>query len=381
MGRLLALRLAMQDYEIEIYDKEPLGSDENTCTYSSGGMLARYAELGTAEPLVSQIGAISVDLWPSFLGALKQKVFFRRNGTIAIAHKQDHAELHRYFNMIAFKSQNIENRDPDFARFVFREELIDLEPALRAFDEAVYFPYEGQMDNRAVLEALRKELLGFEKLKWFDLSEINDLESLKDRGYDYVFDTRGFGAKEDLNGLSEGGHFRGVRGELIRIKAPGVNLSRPVRLWHPRYPVYIVPREDNEYLIGATQIESEDMSPMSLESALELLSSTFAVNSAFADASILDMQVNLRPAFEDHLPRVLIEDLDGKTHLIRVNGLFRHGFLLAPFLTDEISKYLDHYEETAFEWRFPEIVEFLDSARDESSSGSLEDNPNKEALV
>ncbi len=140
-----------------------------------------------------------------------------------------------------------------------------------------------------------------------------------------VIDCRGLGARTALTQL------RGVRGEVARIHAPGIGLRRPVRLLHPRYPIYIAPKENDLYVIGATELESEDMSPMTVRSALELLSAAHSLNPAFGEARIVELNVNCRPALPDHLPRV---QWDG-ARLMRVNGLYRHGYLLAPAVTGE----------------------------------------------
>jgi glycine oxidase len=42
------------------------------------------------------------------------------------------------------------------------------------------------------------------------------------------------------------------------------------------------------------------------------------------------METNLRPAFADHRPRI-----DREPGLLRINGLFRHGWLLAPALAEK----------------------------------------------
>ena len=137
--------------------------------------------------------------------------------------------------------------------------------------------------------------------------------------FDLAVDCRGMGAQPDLSEL------RGVRGEVIYLEAPEVNLSRPVRLMHPRYPIYIVPRPGNQYVIGASQIESEDRGPITLRSTMELLSAAYALHTGFAEARIIGTYTNCRPAFPDNLPRIMVDD--GR---IRINGLYRHGFLLAP---------------------------------------------------
>ena len=65
--------------------------------------------------------------------------------------------------------------------------------------------------------------------------------------------------------------------------------------------------------------------PVTVRSALELLGSAYALHPAFAEAEIVDMGAGVRPAFADNVPKIVVR---GRT--IHVNGLYRHGFLLAP---------------------------------------------------
>jgi glycine oxidase len=143
--------------------------------------------------------------------------------------------------------------------------------------------------------------------------------------FDLVIDCRGLGAKSQLKKL------RGVRGETLHIETREIQLQRPVRLMHPRYQLYVVPKPNNRFIIGATQIESEDRSPVTLQSSLELSSALYTLSPAFAEARIIEMDTNLRPAFMDNLPKIFC-----KPGLIIANGLFRHGYLLAPAVVEQI---------------------------------------------
>ena len=123
---------------------------------------------------------------------------------------------------------------------------------------------------------------------------------------------------------------RGVRGEVVWLHAPGVPLQRPVRLLHPRHRVYIVPRPGDLFIVGASEIESEDRSPVSLRTAVELMTAAHSVMPELAEARIVHMEANLRPALPDNEPHTHQEP-----GLLRINGLFRHGWLLAPALAQD----------------------------------------------
>jgi glycine oxidase len=144
-----------------------------------------------------------------------------------------------------------------------------------------------------------------------------------------VIDCRGLAARNEQSEL------RGVKGELILIETDEVELSRPVRLIHPRFPLYVIPRENHRFMLGATSIENES-SGVSVRSALELLGAAYAVHPAFGEARILEFGSGLRPAYPDNLPRIAIDN-----ERIAVNGLYRHGFLLAPALAELTLGYIE----------------------------------------
>ena len=114
-------------------------------------------------------------------------------------------------------------------------------------------------------------------------------------------------------------------GRAARAAHARDRLQRPVRLLHPRQPIYVVPWGDGLFMLGATVIESEDAGPVTVRSALELLGTAYALHPAFAEAEIVEIGAGVRPAFADNVPKIVVR---GST--IHVNGLYRHGFLLAP---------------------------------------------------
>ena len=62
-----------------------------------------------------------------------------------------------------------------------------------------------------------------------------------------------------------------------------------------------------------------------------------AHSSSYACSSRLEFGAGLRPAFPDNLPRIRIDN-----NRISVNGLYRHGFLIAPALAELTLAYVEH---------------------------------------
>jgi glycine oxidase len=282
----------------------------------AGAMIAPECEAEGAPSVVRDLGRHGLALW--------QKHYDKTvsNGTIVVAPSRDAPDLVRFGRMT------------ERHRSLSGVELAELEPSLSGrFERGLYFESEAHVDALEAMGALLGEArrLGVEValgIRWDGPSA------------GVTIDCRGMLAREDI------AHLRGVRGERVRVAAPDVSLSRPVRLLHPRQPIYVVPQGQSQYVIGASLIEREDDGPMTLKSALDLLGSAYALNPAFSEAAILDMGAGVRPAFPDNVPRILIED-DGRT--IRVNGAYRHGFLLAPVLAEAVLAFLsDGRRDVAF---------------------------------
>ena len=208
--------------------------------------------------------------------------------------------------------------------------MAQVEPALaQRFAQGMYLPGEGQLDNRQLLAALAQEM---EKLgvtaHWNCPKNPDDIHL---GANEWLLDCRGLGARPQWPAL------RGVRGEVVRIHAPDVTLQRPTRLVHPRYPIYIAPKQGHVYVTGATEIESEDLSEPSVRSALELLSAAYAVHPGFAEARILEITAQCRPTLPDNLPAIR----QTAPRTLEINGLYRHGYMIAPAMLDVVLEVLE----------------------------------------
>ncbi|ASM51187.1 glycine oxidase [Pseudoalteromonas espejiana DSM 9414] len=318
-GRLAALELS-KSHHITVFE----ASDEHTQNSAgkvAAAMLAPLAESVLCEADLAIMGLNSLKRWPEIISELEGDVFFQQQGTLVVAHQQDKGDLQSF-------TQRIKPIAEHSAQALNAQQIAQLEPELaNRFSQGVFLPCEGQIDNQAFYKA-SFTLLNKRKVKFFFNQRVTIKNGeINNRAFDYIIDCRGLGAKADKP-------LRGVRGEVARLQAPEVNLTRPVRLMHPRYPIYIAPKPNNEYVIGATEIESDDSGPATVRSTLELLSAAYTVHSGFAEARLLNIQTGLRPAFSDNRPVVL-----KKGNVISINGLYRHGYMLAPALVaDAVSK-------------------------------------------
>ncbi|MEX0348377.1 MAG: FAD-dependent oxidoreductase [Paracoccaceae bacterium] len=289
-GLSVATELAARGAQVQVFD--PAGPPgPHGCSWWAGGMLAPWCEYENAEEPVLRHGQTAIDWWDRYTQV-------DRAGTLVVAHRRDLPDLRRF----ARRTEGYGQAD--------RDEITQLEPDLHGFEAGLHFAQEAHLNPRSALQSLRETLV---------TKGVAFHTALAPEGLDNAIDCRGYAARDQLSDL------RGVKGEMLVIRCPDVTLSRPVRLLHPRIPLYIVPRGEGVFMLGATMIESEDKARITARSMLELLSAAFALNPAFGEAEILETGVDLRPAFPDNLPR--IRRRNGR---IYANGLYRHGYLLAP---------------------------------------------------
>lgn len=307
VGVWQALTLARRGYEVMLVDRE-VDPFLACASRHAGAMLAPWVEAESAPVIVRDLGTVGLDLWrETYPDVVK-------NGSLVVAVARDQPDLVRFAKLteahVTLDRAGLSALEPDLAE---------------RFSTALYFPDEAHVATPHALAFLLESCrsAGVD-LHFGRALEESDRETI-------IIDCRGLGARHRLADL------RGVRGERLLVRTADVTFSRPVRLLHPRHPLYVVPWGDNRYLVGATMIESEDPGPVSVRSALELLGTAYALHPAFGEAEVLEMSAGVRPAFPDNVPRARVVD-GGRS--IMVNGAYRHGFLLAPVLARAVVDYL-----------------------------------------
>ncbi len=333
MGRLLAWRLLLLGHRVTLIEQSDFKRPVSAA-HTAAAMVSPMSEVVVSERAIYQMGMASLQLWAEWhqtLAAAGQTVHYTAPGSLVVAHPADTAELQQFGRDLDHHLGSDNN-----ARWLSRGEIHALEPDLaNHFEQGLLLPNEAHMDNRGLLEALMNSIvsLGGECI---DNTTVTFAPTPAINGnviqdVDWVLDCRGIGSRESQSTL------RGVRGEVLWVQTPEVTFHHPIRLMHPRYKLYIVPKPNNRFIIGATEIESDDRSPVSVQSMLELGSALYTLNPAFAEARILELDANLRPSYWDNLPTIQETPVVGSgPRVASVNGLYRHGFLLAPFLAERI---------------------------------------------
>jgi glycine oxidase len=297
-GLTATFALARRGLPVTLLDPNTPGMG---ASHYAGGMLAPWCEGETAPAAVVEAGEQAIGWWEDALPGL-----VKRKGTLVIAPPRDQSELDR------------------FARRTTHHEWLDeagiaaLEPALAGrFRRGLFFAQEAHLDPRAALAGLVDALI---------CMGVKFLREADEQAYAHIIDCTG------RNAIVPGSQLRGVRGEMLYLKTHEIALSRPVRLLHPRIPLYVVPRGEGRFMVGATMIESEHDGPISARSLMELLNAAYTLHPAFGEAEVIETGTGIRPAYADNIPRIA-----GEGRHLAINGMYRHGYLMAPALAEELA--------------------------------------------
>ncbi len=322
-GLCVATAIVERGGSVALRDRHP-EPGAHACSWWAGGMLAPDCEGETAEETVVRLGREAAAWWRARTDVVTS------NGTLVLAPARDASELRRF----ARRTRNHRSLDGDA--------LDALEPDLAGrFRHGLFFQDEAHLAPRAALRALARRL----RDHGVEVEPADDGPPWPVPEGVISIDCRGLAARDVL------GELRGVKGEMLLLRCPDIRLHRPVRLLHPRIPLYVVPRGDDVYMLGATMIEASERGRITARSLLELLSAAYALHPAFGEAEVLEIGVDARPAFPDNCPRILRDGCG-----LHVNGLYRHGFLLAPALSRMVA-------DLVFEGDVPELMDATVSQR------------------
>ncbi|VVC77015.1 D-amino acid dehydrogenase [Aquicella siphonis] len=359
MGRMLAYALVSAGHSVTLFDHGPV-NDTSNCSHAAAGLLMPVSELEKTEILIYRLGRQALlSHWPDILKEIGHHIYFRSQGSLALSHPRDVPELRRFVSHIDARlhdhlRKHTRQSCPDSSGEMknklpvklSHDEILRIEPQLTQFDEVYYIPDEGQIDSQAVMGALREYLLK-NHVFWRSETRVTAVADGKIRAeddeyaFDLVFDCRGLGARSRFEKMCA------VRGESIWLHAPEVDIRYPVKFHHPRYNLYLAPRPDHVYIIGASEIHADDMSNISVRTTLELLTAVYSLHPGFAEARLVKTVAHCRPALHDFMPE--IRHVNG---CVAINGLYRHGFLIAPALAAEIMRWISLGQSACY---YPEI--------------------------
>ena len=381
IGLSIAWRAAQRGFSVTLADPSP----GQGASYAAAGMLTPVSEAAYTEKELFALGAASLGRYPAFAAELAaasgEPASFRTAGTLQIGYDADDLavidELHALQDSLGVPGQRLT------ARECRRLEPM-LDPSVRG---GLLAEADGSVDPRQLTRALlaATEQAGVRLIR-------QPVEGILtgpgdrwpgDRGRGPVAggpgDGLGTGPRAGAGGgtdqpgreraggvrLADGSTItadwtvlaagwnsaaieglpadcvppvRPVKGQVARLRAPDGFLRRTVRGIVRGSSVYLVPRDNGELVLGATQ---EDLGPDTRVTAgglWELLRDARALVPGITELEFTEAVARLRPGTPDNAPVLGPCRMAG---LVLATGHFRNGVLLTPVTADIITGYLE----------------------------------------
>ncbi|HEY3606893.1 MAG TPA: glycine oxidase ThiO [Pseudonocardiaceae bacterium] len=333
VGAAIAGRLAEDGATVTLLDPHPRAG----ASWVAGGMLAPVTEAWPGEEALLALGTSSLRRWPAFAAALADAGHdpgLRTEGTLVVAvDSADRAELANLADYLATLDRKVE---PLSGR-----ELRAMEPSLGAAVRAgLSVPGDLAVDNRRLVDALLAVALarGVELVADRAVAVRAGLVELADGdpvAADVVVVAAGAWSGALHPALA--GLIRPVKGEILRLRARAGSLPPPGRtvrgLVEGRH-VYLVPRDGDGLVVGATQYEAGFEPGPRVGGVRDLLADAERLVPGLADYVLAEAGAGFRPGTADNLP--VVRWLE--PGVLAATGHGRNGILLLPGTVAEVAE-------------------------------------------
>ncbi len=318
IGLSIAWRLA-REHDVTLVDPAPARG----ASWVAGGMLAPVTEAWPGEEGLLELGAASLDSWPAFAADLG--IALHTEGTVVVAvDGADAAQLDVVADFLARRGRAVDR--------LGGRELRRVEPALGpGVRSGLLVPGDLAVDNRELLRRLTAGAqaagVGFlrEHVRAVRPGEV----ALGGSALRCDTAVIAAGAWSGALHPALGAAVHPVKGEILRLRARPGALPPPrhtVRALVESHPVYLVPREGDELVLGATQYEAGFDDEVTVGGVRDLLVYAERVMPGIAEYGLAESSAGLRAGSRDNLP--LIGWLE--PGVLVAAGHHRNGLLLAP---------------------------------------------------
>ncbi|MFF9452073.1 glycine oxidase ThiO [Streptomyces flaveolus] len=345
IGLVTAWRSAQRGLTTALVDPEPGGGAAQV----AAGMLAAVTELHYGEQTLLALNLASARRYPEFAAELTDltghDLGYRRCGTLAVALDADDRahlrELHALQERSGLESEWLSGR-----------ECRRLEPMLApGVRGGLRVDGDHQIDPRrlagALVAACERAGVVFHRV-WADrLTVAGDRATGVVTADGTVLEA----GQVVLAGGSLSGRLAGVpdavlppvrpvKGQVLRLTMPrahGPLLSRTVRAVVRGNPLYLVPRESGELVVGATSEELGWDTTVTAGGVYELLRDAHELVPGITELPLTETRSGLRPGSPDNAPLLGPTGLEG---LLLATGHYRNGVLLTPVTGDVMAHVL-----------------------------------------
>ncbi|MFV2196175.1 glycine oxidase ThiO [Nocardiopsis sp. LOL_012] len=348
IGRVTAWRAAQRGLPVTVV--QPAASDAGAASTVAAGMLTPATEAAFGEEPLMELGLRSAGLYADFVAELEAasgvEVGYRTSGTLLVAFDRDDlaalADLHGLQERLGVAGERLTGR-----------ECRRLEPMLApSVRGGLLCPDDHSVDPRRLLRAL--SAAGGRA----GVSEVSDravgvlspgpggarlgvrLSGGRTLPADQVVLAAGCWGERIAVPEPVVPALRPVKGQLLRMRGPEGEppiVGRTVRGLVRGFPVYFVPREDGEVVVGATQEELGHDTALTAGGLWQVLRDARELVPGVSELEVTETCVGLRPGSPDNEPLLGPTRVPG-LHLAA--GHFRHGVLLTPVTGEAMAEVL-----------------------------------------
>jgi glycine oxidase len=349
IGLSVAWRAAQRGISVTLADPAP----GRGASYAAAGMLTPAAEAAYAEKELFVLGLESLKRYPGFVAELTastgKPTGFTQAGTLQVGYDADDLamlqEAHALQESLGVSAERLTSRECRAA-----EPMLD--PSVRG---GLLTTNDGSVDPRLLTQALlaAARQAGVTMLAQ-QVAEVLVTGGAAGAGRaagvrladgtaisaDHVVLAAGWRSGQ-LGGLPPGTlpPIRPVKGQILRLRASG-GAGMPVRCVRGIVrgcPVYLLPRDDGELVIGATQEELGADTRVTAGGIWQLLRDAHTLVPGITELDFTEAIAGLRPGTPDNAPVIGPAGLPG---LVLATGHFRGGVLLAPITAEVLADYL-----------------------------------------
>ena len=337
IGMSIARHLSATHLDIAVIDRDVPGKH---ASYKAGGMLGAQNEF-TKDSDLFQLAIESRAMFPQLSKSLLDEtgidIQFKNSGLIKIANEHDDiSSIRRQYQFLNSQDRSVKQlSDDDLLQLTHGE----VKPSYAA----IHIPHDGQINAHHYTLALL-ESLKLREIKRYASTEVTSIE--RHNGY-YSAKTNQSSTIEAHKVIVAGGawtsqlltqyHLQrqviGVKGEVILLENNDLALTETLFMTNG---CYIVPKQPNRFLIGATS-EFNNYSVGTTDEGMDwLLRHAYHRVPQLKDSHILKKWSGVRPYTEKEIP--VMDQIDDGLYVI--SGHYRNGILLSPIIGRDIANWL-----------------------------------------
>ncbi len=331
LGRLSALKMISLSHDITVFEADSFDQPHGAAAISAG-LISPISESVHTTATAVKLGFDACAKWPGILKELREldplhaQIFYRQSGTFAVSFPEDEPFL-------ADLKLKLKSSLPDHKqdiKMLYNDEVSDQEPYLSRFETAIWIKNEANICNRQFLESSTRAIRAHGSVVDYWPLE-GDGQELAQQ-YDWVIDCRGAGAVNAKTFAQDEKHkLRLVRGEIFRVRTDKVKFTRPIRIIQGRFHIYVVPKPDNIFVVGASDLGDQGTGAVTVRSSLDLLTAIYALHPGFADAQIIEAIAGQRAVYDSREAEIVQHG-----NILCGNGLSRQGWMIGPMIVEQL---------------------------------------------